>query len=67
MEESTRRETEVAKLMHDFEELKQQTQVITNVQDTSSIGGASTTENISPNSSPNKDLSNERSLHNKQS
>src|SRR5947199_10319687 len=48
--ESTRREAEnvelkaeVAKLRHDFEELKQQTQVITNVQDTSSI------VNISPN------------------
>jgi len=73
MGESTRREAEnvelkaeVTKLRHDFEELKQQTQVITNVQDTSSIGGASTTENISPNSSPNENLSNERSLHNKQ-
>nr|CAG8607061.1 7193_t:CDS:2 [Entrophospora candida] len=58
---------ELAKLRHYFEELKQQTQVITNVQDTSSIGGASTTENISPNSSPNEDPSNERILHNKQS
>ncbi|CAH1768954.1 4928_t:CDS:1 [Entrophospora sp. SA101] len=43
--ESTRREAEnvelkaeVTKLRHDFEELKQQTQVITNVQDTPSIG-----------------------------
>ncbi|CAH1770464.1 14505_t:CDS:2, partial [Entrophospora sp. SA101] len=74
MEESVRREAEnvelkakVMKLSHDFEELKQQTQVITNMQEMSSIGRASTTENISPNSSPNEDLSNERSLHNKQS
>ncbi|CAH1763975.1 1460_t:CDS:2 [Entrophospora sp. SA101] len=65
--ENVELKAELAKLRHDFEELNQQTQVITNVQDTSSIGGASTTENISPNSSPNEDLSNERILHNKQS
>ncbi|CAJ0829047.1 10264_t:CDS:2, partial [Entrophospora sp. SA101] len=59
-QEIVKAEAEVTKLRHDFEELKQQTQVITNVQDTSSIGGASTTENISPNSSPNENLSNER-------
>ncbi|CAJ0759566.1 18692_t:CDS:2, partial [Entrophospora sp. SA101] len=34
--------------------------MIKHMENTSSIGGASTTENISPNSSPNEDLSNER-------
>ncbi|CAJ0838911.1 6805_t:CDS:2, partial [Entrophospora sp. SA101] len=65
--ENVELKAKVMKLSHDFEELKQQTQVITNMQEMSSIGRASTTENISPNSSPNEDLSNERSLHNKQS